>query len=234
MADFNCFVYEDRAAYYEETLSNPGFAFGSNRTPFVYADRVAFYEEDGTSYCSCVVTATPIRTVSITPAQNQLTIQFSSDIILGGAALSVENWIVSHLGGANDVFVLAIHVSGPNVILTTTPQTGSAAYTLNLPTSGITDNEGNPFTGLFALDFSGVATVIAVQMVKTVDARTIDVIFGFAVNPTDASNINNYAINNGLEVLGAVRISDYWYRLTTTRQVTGTNYTLTVSNIGPL
>lgn len=235
MADFDCFVYDDRGAYYEETGHNPGFAYNSNLTGFEYADRAKFYEEDNTSYCSCVVTATPIRTVSITPAQNQITVQFSADIVLGGAALQVDNWIVSHLShGANDVFVLAIHVSGTEVILTTTPQTGDGAYTLNLPTTGITDGSGNPFTGDYALDFTGVATIVPVQMVKTVDARTIDVIFGFAVNPTDASNINNYAINNGLEVLGAVRITDNWYRLTTTRQANDTSYTLTASNIGPL
>jgi hypothetical protein len=71
-------------------------------------------------------------------------------------------------------------------------------------------------------------------MIRAVDAHHIDVIFSIAVDETTASDPANYALNNGLTVTAATKMTDLWYKLTNQpRQVDGTNYTLVVSNVEP-
>lgn len=238
MADWDGYVTERSAQPFFEVDGFADQGLNSNAHDGFITERTSirpFYEVDGSSYCTCVQSSTPIHTVSISAAANQVTVQFSASIVLSGPALETDNWvIVTNTDGARLVTVNSIEVSGNDVILTTTPQSDGASYTLELPTIGITDSSFDPFAGLFSLDFTGVPTIVAVNMVKTIDARTIDVIFATPVNEADASNPANYSVDHGLEVTAAVRITDFWYRLTTTRQTNDVVYTLTASNIGPL
>lgn len=65
------------------------------------------------------------------------------------------------------------------------------------------------------------------------DAHHVDVVFQSAANVSQASDPANYTIA-GLVVSEATRITDSTYRLTTSRQTSGTSYTVTISGISPL
>lgn len=233
MADFDGFVIEkgttvlfqyDGAVHSDHGNNHAGFAIEKGA-------HVCF-QYDGENFCTCAETTPPIHTSSITPAEGLLTVQFNGLVQLSGPALVPANWFITTAHG-NPVNVLSIEVSGNEVLLTTTPQS-NAAYTLHLPTIGIASTDFGVFTGLFSLNFTGVPTVITVQMIRAVDTHHIDVIFAIAVDPVAASNPLNYSLDHGLTVTEAVRLTDVWYRIRNDpRQTDGTNYTLVVSNIGP-
>jgi hypothetical protein len=189
------------------------------------------------SYCTCETeTPTPfIHTESISADVQELTIEFSTNVVLSGPALVPGNWFVTiNSGSAKEVTISNVEFSGTTVTLTTTPQTLDADYRLHLPSLGITSDEFGIFTGVYSLDFAGVPTPVSLQMVKAVDTHHVDVIFSIAVDEDDASDPLNYTVNGGLTITEARRITDYWYRLTNEpRQTDGVDYTFTASNINP-
>lgn len=174
------------------------------------------------------------HTTGIAAAAGQITVTFNKNVVLTGPALSTLGWKVLLSGPGRLVDIGNVTAVGNTVVINTTPQTLNATYTLLLPIQGIISNTFDALVGLFELPFLGVPTPVTVQMVKDVDARTIDVIFSIAVNVEDASNPVNYSIDHGLVVTAATRVTDLNYRLTTTRQTNDLVYTLIASNIGPL
>ncbi len=226
------------------TLAAPGGAFASPKTleykgvsftGFGAAPISAYDSEQ--SFCTCEQeTPTPtIHTESITAAVSHLDVEFSTDVVLSGPALDVANWYVTVDGPGKEVTVGAItQLNATTVRLTVTTQTQDAEYTLHLPQRGITSDEFGVFTGLYSLEFEGVATPVTVQMIRVVDTHHLDVIFAIAVDEDEASDPLNYAINNGLTVVSATKITDFQYRLRNTpRQVDATTYTILITNIGP-
>ncbi len=193
------------------------------------------YDEEY-SQCTCVaLTPTPtIHTVGITAYKDHLDIQFSTNVVLSGPALDTSNWYITVSGPGRDVNIGTVAViSADTVRVTVTAQTLDANYTLHFPTLGITSDVFGIFTGLYGLEFEGVPTIVTVQMVRTIDARTVEVLFGIPVDKTTASDPLNYSVNNGLEVTASVRVTDTRYRLTTTRQTNDVIYTFVASNIEP-
>lgn len=81
-------------------------------------------------------------------------------------------------------------------------------------------------------DFSWtlVSPTVTILMVRAIDARTVDVLYGVAPDPTLASNPASYSILPTLTVSAVQKITNFQYRLTTSRQTPGTLYTL--STIG--
>lgn len=75
---------------------------------------------------------------------------------------------------------------------------------------------------------------VAVSLVRVVDARTVDVVFNRGVDPVSASNPANYVFTPTLTVVSATMVSDFYYRIVTSRQSTGVSYSLAISNILPL
>jgi hypothetical protein len=179
-------------------------------------------------------TTPTIHTTSVTAFADHLEVQFSDDVVLSGPALDVASWFVTLDGPGRTVQVGSVSFVGNTVTLGVTPQTLDATYTLHLPQLGISSPSFGIFTGAYSLDFAGVVTPVSVQMIRAVDAHHIDVIFSIAVDETTASDPANYALNNGLTVTAATKMTDLWYKLTNQpRQVDGTNYTLVVSNVEP-
>ncbi len=186
------------------------------------------------SFCTCEAGTPTIHTEGITANPTYLDVEFSDDVVLSGPALESANWYVTLDGPGREVAVGSIAVVSSTVVrVFVTPQTLDATYTLRLPQLGITSASFGIFTGLYSLDFLGVPTVVSVQMVKTIDARTVDVIFAIAVDETTASDPLNYSVSNGLEVTAARKLTDHWYRLTTTRQTNDVVYTFIATNIEP-
>jgi hypothetical protein len=187
------------------------------------------------SFCTCQAGTPTIHTLGITAAADHLDVQFSDDVTLSGPALESTNWFITVDGPGREVVVGAVSIiSSDTVRLLVTPQTLNANYTLHLPTLGISSPTFGIFTGLYSLDFEGVATPVNVQMIKVIDTHHIDVIFAIAVSDESASDPLNYTIDNGLTIVSATKITDHWYRLRNTpRQVDATTYTITISNIEP-
>lgn len=71
------------------------------------------------------------------------------------------------------------------------------------------------------------------QIAKTIDARTVDVIFNVTVDPVSAVVASNYSVSPTLAVTRVVITGPNSVRLTTARQANGTVYTLTVTGVGP-
>lgn len=68
-------------------------------------------------------------------------------------------------------------------------------------------------------------------IVRSLNARSLEVIFSEAVQESTALNSNNYSINNGLTVSAVEKVSPSVYRLTTSKQTTGVAYTVTINNV---
>jgi len=192
--------------------------------------------ESSNSYCTCEAGTASIHTVSLTAFADHLDVKFSDNVVLSGPALDVASWYVTNPGPAlgRDVVVTAItSVVGDTVTLAVSPQTLNANYRLHLPLLGITSPTFGVFTGLYSLDWLGVPTIVNIQMLKVIDTHTVHVIFGVAVDETDASDPLNYSVDNGLTIVSATKITDFWYELKNKpRQVDGQTYNFTATNIG--
>lgn len=73
-------------------------------------------------------------------------------------------------------------------------------------------------------------------MARAPDVRHVEVIFSEPVVEFEATNPVNYIITGGagLSVLKVAKVNPQTYLLTTSKQVTGQNYTVTASNIHDL
>lgn len=192
--------------------------------------------ESENSYCTCEQGAANVHTESLTPFADHLDVEFSDNIVLSGPALDVASWYVTNPGPAigREVTVTSITIVGNIVRLGVTPQTLNANYTLHLPTVGITTPGFATFVGLYSLDWLGVPTFVGIQMLKVIDTHTVHVIFGVPVDETDASDPLNYSVDNGLTIISATKITDFWYELKNKpRQVDGATYNFVATNIGP-
>lgn len=152
--------------------------------------------------------------------------------VLEGPAGNPPSYTVSVVGPGSPVSVIAISFVNNRLRLDTTAQSFGAAYTLHMAVGGMLAISGKPFSGPYNLSFLGGASQPAgIQLVRTVDARTIDIVFNRRVNESDASNPVNYLVSPTLAVLKAKKRSDYHYRLTTSQQAIDQAYTVTISNI---
>jgi len=176
------------------------------------------------------------QALQVQAGDKQLVITFNVDTTISGPAASPSGYSVTTGDvGVLPVTITSVAVAGPIVTLGTTMQTYNANYVLNFPVVGLVSVDGRPFNGPFTFAFSGgAATPVAVQMVTTIDARTLDVSFSRAVVQADASNPNNYTVTPTLAVHSATRITDFVYRIKTDRQVQGRVYSVSIANIGGL
>lgn len=70
--------------------------------------------------------------------------------------------------------------------------------------------------------------------VRVLDAFTLRVIYNEAVVQSEATNTTNYSFTSGLVALQVTAESSSVYLVTTTQQIAGQSYTLTVSNVHDL
>lgn len=84
---------------------------------------------------------------------------------------------------------------------------------------------------------SGVGTDVvppSIVLSRSIDARTVEVLFNEAVVEDEALTAANYSIDGGLTVSAVVKVTSSIYRLTTSKQAVGDLYTVTVSDIHDL
>lgn len=168
------------------------------------------------------------------PTQSSLILTFSDNVVLQGPALDPANWTIAGPG----LGVTCTAVSAPsdqkNVTLTITDQTQGGAYTVTVPSTGISGPSALNFSGPFTMNFTGIGVAPSIVMARSVDARTMEVIFSEPVLESDALNPTNYTITNGLKALSVSKVTPVIYRLTTSKQAVGTAYNVTVSEVRDL
>lgn len=148
---------------------------------------------------------------------------------LDGPALLTSSYVIT---GPSVIQVLSLEVLpvGHIIRLYVTDQLTAQPYVLTLPQQGIMDINGNVLNN-YTVNFNGLNIPTMVQIVKSVDERTLDIVFNEAVFEEDASNPANYSISPTLAVTKAVRLTDFNYRLTTGPQTIGATYNVTVSGL---
>jgi hypothetical protein len=143
-------------------------------------------------------------------------------------AQNVNNYSVN-----NGINVTGISLSGSQVVLNTSEHTaGIYLVTVN----NVTDLSGNvisPANNTAAYTYvEPDITAPILQGVVLNSSTSLTVSFSEALTQSTAQNINNYSINNGINVTAA-SVSGSQVILTTSEHVNGT-YTLTVSNVTDL
>lgn len=70
--------------------------------------------------------------------------------------------------------------------------------------------------------------------IQVTDARTIEALYTVPPSSVDALNPSNYMITPALDVLGVAKVTDYHYKVTTSRQTPGTDYALKTGPCPPV
>lgn len=167
---------------------------------------------------------------SITSYESYLLVVFNTSLDVSSNVLRTDSWSVS--GGGRPVSVRDVSMHSASTIrIDVTEQTDGETYVLHFPEVGILTLFGEKFYGPFEENFVGAGSGPSILMVRTVDARTLEVFFNEAVNPGDALNSANYSIDNGLQVVSVTKVTPVQYLITTSKQVEGISYTVTASNI---
>lgn len=150
--------------------------------------------------------------------------------LTGGAAVPSEYVIRREAGPA--VLVTGVSYVGDTLVLRTTPHIVGVSYVLHIPWAGLLSASLKAFAGPFSLSYLGATgPAVTVVLSRSVDARSIEVIFNRGVNEDDASNPANYSISPTLAITKAVKVTDYFYRLTTAKQFMDETYEVTVTGV---
>lgn len=164
----------------------------------------------------------------------KLTISLNLEFTATGPAARTDGYVVSTLDG-DPVSVLGVTINGgaaKTIVLDTSAHTYNANYSLSLPETGIISTSLAAFQGPFLFNYlGGQDTPVAIQLVRAVDARIVEIIFNRAVNQSDAETPTNYHIDPPLAVYSARRVTAYNYLLTTEQQTIGASYDVTISGI---
>lgn len=207
----------------------------------VTADTVFTLVSNGTggltdkAFVAVAVAPPALLFVSATPSLGHLAIQFSEDISgVFGAANDPEQWIITNTVTGLPLEVTAVSVVTNTVTLDTAEQVTGDAYTVIIPDTIVNTTMLMVFDGPQTEGFVGVGAQPTVLNINCVDARTIIIYFSEDVVEAEALNATNYAIDNGLLPVSLTKLSASVYKMTTTRQVTGTVYTATATGIHDL
>jgi hypothetical protein len=170
---------------------------------------------------------------SVVPTSTTVTINFNAAVDLGASAELVSAWSITHGVNAVDVEIFDVEVSGASIILTTSDHTNGETYTLHMP-SAIYSTTGTNFTGSVDRNYVGVGHIPTLQIIKSIDEFTLDIVFSEAMLESDATDASNYTLDGGVTVLRSEKVTDLNYRLTTTAQLENTAYNLSASGIRDL
>lgn len=170
----------------------------------------------------------------IFPNINQILLTLTSNFTASGPGLDPASYVVTtSTPGASAVTVTNVQVAGMNLLLTTTNQTDGAAYVLHMPSVGLVDVNLNPFNGPFSNNFTGVGLAVAILIAYSIDVVTLGIVYNQPVNEASATNISHYNISPTLDVTAAVRMTDYFYQLTTSDQTRDQIYIVTATGVLP-
>lgn len=166
----------------------------------------------------------------ITVLSRQLVIQLNAAGTVSGPAATPSAYTIT--GSGHPVSVTQVSTVGTTLVLDTTFQSSGALYVLTIPIVGLVSVDGRIFSGPFSFSFTGSdQEPVAVQIVRSLDARTFEIVFDRPVVQSGAETAANYSVSPTLAVLSATRVTDFVYVLKTSRQVQGQTYEVTISNI---
>jgi hypothetical protein len=184
----------------------------------------------GTSGAPSIPACLALRVLHVQTFSTHLLATFSNNLVVSGPGLDPGHYVIS---GPTNVVATKIEVVTPGHLLkiSVTEQQTGGSYTLKFPTQGIMDVNGNLINGPFEVEFTGIGIPTTVQIAKSIDQRTLEVVFNEAVLEEDAIIPSKYTITPALKVEKVERITDFHYRLTTGPQEIGQSYQVEISGI---
>lgn len=165
-----------------------------------------------------------------------LILSFSKHLNMDARGLDKNSWLIT----TADPAAVAVRVLGvtdlgsARIRLDVDEQTKDAIYTVAVPRIGIVDTVGNAINADEKRNFFGFGVPVSVSLSRSIDARTLEVVFTEGVIEQDAITVSNYSVTPALQILKAVKVTDSVYRLTTSKQTELVTYTVTVQNIRDL
>jgi len=159
----------------------------------------------------------------------QVVLSFSESLE-SQSAQNTSNYIID-----NGISVLSAVLSSNNrdVTLTTSEHTPNQQYTVTV--SNVTDLAGNTISSQansaqYLLEAD--TTPPEVSSAQLDNATTLLVYFSEEIQSSSASNLNNYSINNGIQITNAVLSGNNMsVQLSTSDHTVGQSYTVTVNNV---
>lgn len=169
---------------------------------------------------------------SVTNSGTYLDLLFNMVLNVSSNVLEVGSWAITAGGIVSPVQISAVSTPSLKTIrVAISEQTNGATYTLHLPKVGILALDDTAYNGPFEANFVGVGAGPFVTMVRSIDARTLEIFFNEPVDEGDALNPSNYSISGGLQVTAVSKLTPIQYQITTSKQTENVNYTVTVSNV---
>lgn len=178
--------------------------------------------------------ATSLQVSSVSSGAGYVNLNFTATLNPQVVNLDADSFVITNTNGAS-VQVLSLESPTPGVLkLNTTEQTTGVTYTISLPKVGIVSTDGMPLTNPYSVTFIGTGLPPVTVLTRSVDARTVHIIFSEAVREDDATQVVNYSFTPALTVFSVTKITDRQYELKTSKQDDAASYTLQVSNIRDL
>jgi hypothetical protein len=172
-----------------------------------------------------------VKALSLTAYKRRLVFKMDRSIILDGAATHPTNYpIVVAADGTPGPRGLSVEASGDVLTLYTEAHIANVEYRIELPASGIVSTERYLFVGPFTWRYYATMTA-SVQFVQAIDARLLQLVFDQPPMDEDALDHLRYSFDPELEPKAASKVTDYTYRLVTSRQVESQTYTIATSGI---
>lgn len=172
-----------------------------------------------------------LQVLAVSNFANYLIFTFSNTLqAITGPAADPTKYPIT---GPGTVQASAVSIQTPGNLLrvdTTEQQTGGT-YQITLPTQGLMDVNGNVINGPFTWTFSGIGVPVVVQIAKSIDERTLEIVFSKPVLQADAIIPSKYTVTPTLSILSVARITDQVYRLTTGPQTINQDYVVDASGI---
>lgn len=164
---------------------------------------------------------------AVVPVDGGLDIQMSEPFNLFGPGANPASYIIT--GGGKAVTVKSVEIAGTVLRLKTTSHTDGANYFINFPDQGIVSVGGADFDGPFQIGYVGVATPVTIQIIRVLDARSIEIVFNKPADNASASNPANYTIVPTLQVTSVIKQTDYTWILKTSKQDEDETYNVTAT-----
>ncbi|NDG33027.1 hypothetical protein EB118_23540, partial [bacterium] len=168
---------------------------------------------------------------SLSVGAGYVSVEFTATLNPMVVQLETSLFSITSNSGAQ-VSTKSLEIASPFVLkINTTEQTTGVTYTLALPRVGIVSSDGMPLTTPYSANFTGIGIAPVTVLARSIDAKTIHVIFSEGVRSEEATVPSNYSFVPSLSVISVTKINDSQYELTTSKQSDLTLYTVTVSNI---
>lgn len=178
--------------------------------------------------------AVSLQVSSVSSGAGYVNLNFTATLNLQVVNLDVNSFVITNTNGT-PIQVLSLESPSSGVLkLNTTEQTTGATYTITLPQIGIVSTDGMPLTNPYSVTFIGTGLPPVNLLTRSIDARTVHVIFSEAVREEDATQVANYSFTPALTVFSVTKITDRQYELKTSKQEDATSYTLQINNIRDL